>query len=195
MLLRVSPSQSPASVLSPHGFHRLCFSLGIGGLVPAVPHVSLCPLHAPYTPTADYPVIRHPVVFSQGQDAPLVSTTSSGLRRVIEGSLAFVSRTRTCARSCLDAFLQRSPPCLLSTAAWSGLRPAPESRSRGARPHLPCSFHASSVVHAELPPMRLLQHTILKPNLDRGFRCELAHGLGDARRKVFFLNVGIACSS
>ena len=31
MLLRVDPSQSPASVLSPRGFRRLCFSLAIRG--------------------------------------------------------------------------------------------------------------------------------------------------------------------
>ena len=38
-------------------------------------------------------------------------------------------------------------------------------------------------------------HFVLEPHLNRGFRCELAHCLGDARGKVFFLNVGIACSS
>jgi hypothetical protein len=36
--------------------------------------------------------------------------------------------------------LQRSPPRILDAAAWSGLESAPESRSRGADPHLPRSF-------------------------------------------------------
>jgi hypothetical protein len=61
-------------VLSPHGFCRLCFSLGIKGLVPAVPRKSLCPTHAPFTPTAVRPVIRLPTDLSQKIDSPLVST-------------------------------------------------------------------------------------------------------------------------
>ena len=47
-----------ASVLSPRGVRRLCFSLGIQELVPAVPRNSLCPAPAPYTPVAARPVIR-----------------------------------------------------------------------------------------------------------------------------------------
>ena len=56
------------------------------------------------------------------------------------GLLSFVFRMHTCSRSCLELLLQRSPPRLFTAAAWSGLRPAPESRSRGARPHLLRSF-------------------------------------------------------
>src|ERR1700757_2340427 len=48
------------------------------------------------------------------------------------------------------AFLQRSRPRLLTAAAWSGLRPAPESRSRGAHPHLPRS--CTTPVYLLLPP-------------------------------------------
>src|SRR5262249_32295717 len=48
--------------------------------------------------------------------------------------------TLTCSRSRLKLSLQRSPPRLLIAAAWSGLRPAPESRSQGACPHLSRSF-------------------------------------------------------
>jgi hypothetical protein len=44
----------------------------------------------------------------------------------------------------LELLLQRSPPRLFTAAAWSGLGPAPESRSRGALPHLSRSFTASS---------------------------------------------------
>src|SRR5208337_189099 len=39
-LLRIGPPQSLASVLSPRGLRRLSFSLGIKGLVPAVPRKS-----------------------------------------------------------------------------------------------------------------------------------------------------------
>ncbi|PDT10271.1 hypothetical protein CO670_31065 [Rhizobium sp. J15] len=41
-------------------FLRLGFSLGIRSLVPAVPGESLCPTHAPSTPVAARPIIRHP---------------------------------------------------------------------------------------------------------------------------------------
>ena len=63
-------------------------------------------------------------------DAKLLYDASSA------GLLSLVSRTHTCARSCPELLLQRSRPRLLTVAAWSGLRPAPESRSRGAHPHL-----------------------------------------------------------
>jgi transposase len=43
----------------------------------------------------------------------------------------------------LELSLLRSPPRLFTAAARSGLRPAPESRSRGALPHLSRSFTAS----------------------------------------------------
>src|SRR5208283_4738136 len=42
-LVRVGPSQFPASVLSPRGLLRLGFSLRIRALVPAVPRECLCP--------------------------------------------------------------------------------------------------------------------------------------------------------
>jgi hypothetical protein len=45
------------------------------------------------------------------------------------GSLSF--ETHTCSRSFLELSPQRSPPRLFTAAAWSDLRPAPESRSRG----------------------------------------------------------------
>src|SRR3954468_8022480 len=72
-------------------------------------------------------------------DGPLANDASS------KGSLSFVSPTHTCSRYFLELFLQRSPPRLLTAAAWSGLGPAPESRSRGANPHLPHSLSTQSV--------------------------------------------------
>jgi len=67
-------------------------------------------------------------------DAKLLNDASS------VGSLSFVFRMHTCSRSCLELLFQRSPPRLFTAAAWSGLRPAPASRSRGVRPHLSRSF-------------------------------------------------------
>ena len=59
------------------------------------------------------------------------------------GSLSFVFRILTCSGSCPELLLQRSLPRSFAAAAWSGLGPAPESRSRGASPHLPRSFTTS----------------------------------------------------
>ncbi len=56
---------------------------------------------------------------------------------------------------------QRSPPRPFTAAAWSGLRSAPESRSRGARPHLSRSFYSHGYSVHDEPPIRvLLQHTV-----------------------------------
>src|SRR5207237_3098893 len=74
-LVRTGPSQSLASVLSPHGWRRLGFSLSIKSLVPAVPRKSLCPTHAPSTPVAARPGIRHLAGLSQDDEALLVLTT------------------------------------------------------------------------------------------------------------------------
>src|ERR1022692_2390974 len=62
--------------ISPRDGRRLCFSLGIQGLVPAVPRKSLYPLHALYTPAAVCPVLRLPTDSSQKNQAPLVLATS-----------------------------------------------------------------------------------------------------------------------
>ena len=75
-LVRIGPPQSLASVLSPHGWRRLRFSLGIKSLVPAVPRESLCPSStAPSTPVAARPVIRHLADLSQDDETVLVLTT------------------------------------------------------------------------------------------------------------------------
>src|SRR5262249_45513222 len=63
----------------------------------------------------------------------------ASLRRVFEG-FTFVRLSDVhLPKVLLELFLQRSPPRLFTAAAWSGLRPAPESRSRGA----PLIFHAA----------------------------------------------------
>ena len=76
------------------------------------------------------------------------------------GLLSFVFRMHTCSRSCLELLLQRSPPRLFTAAAWSGLRPAPESRSQGACPHLSRSFTTPFSISCCPPFLVSLQHTV-----------------------------------
>src|SRR6187402_3261772 len=72
---------------------------------------------------------------SREKRPPPVSTSSKAFRHFIDGSLALASPDHTC-RNLVPAFLQRSPRSLLTAAACSGLRPAPDCRPRGAYPHL-----------------------------------------------------------
>jgi len=124
-LVRIGPSQSLASVLSPHGWRRLGFSLSIKSLVPAVPRESLYPTHAPSTPAAACPVIRHLADLSQDDEALLVLTTPKVRNDAFfRGSLSFVFRTLTCSVYS-ELFIRRSPPRLFTAAARTGLRPAP----------------------------------------------------------------------
>ena len=137
-LLRVGPPQcfrvgtlsarfSPLELLPWHQSDRL---------VPAVPRNSLHPLHAPSTPIAVRPVIRHPAGLSQVNHTLLVSTTLTFFNDASsKGSLSFVCRMLTCtsfSRFFSNAHHHGSLPQRLG----GGLRPAPESRSRGAHPHL-----------------------------------------------------------
>jgi hypothetical protein len=106
-------------------------------LVPAVPRDSLHPLHAPSTPIAARSVIRHPADLSQVNHTLLVSTTleflTTRLRRVHFRSSLGCSPARVCfSRFSSNAHHHGSLPQRLG----GGLRPAPESRSRGAFPHL-----------------------------------------------------------
>jgi hypothetical protein len=56
-------------------------------------------------------------------------------RHFIDGSLALASLNLAC-RNLVPAFPQRSPPRLLSAAAYGGLRPEPDCRPRRALLHL-----------------------------------------------------------
>jgi hypothetical protein len=91
---------------------RLCFSLAIMTLVPAVPRESLHPAHAPSTPTTARPVIRLPTDLSRKQLSSGFSGDNLKSRRVIEGfALAHL----------LDAYLPRImsgtfDPTLITTA-------------------------------------------------------------------------------
>src|SRR6202023_4079332 len=72
---------------------------------------------------------------SREKRPPPVSTSVKAFRHFIDGSLALASPDHTC-QNLVPAFLQRSPQPLLTAAACSGLRPAPDCRPRGAHPHL-----------------------------------------------------------
>src|SRR5262245_9378280 len=56
-------------------------------------------------------------------------------RHFCDGLLALASLDRAC-RNLVPAFPQRSPPRLLTAAAWGGLRSAPDRRTRRALLHL-----------------------------------------------------------
>jgi hypothetical protein len=62
--------------------------------------------------------------------------------------------------SCPGLFTRRSPPRLFTAAARAGLRPAPESRSRGAYPHLLRSFTTRISFHLRLLPCFCSTHAV-----------------------------------
>src|ERR1700722_663944 len=72
---------------------------------------------------------------SRRKRPPPVSTSVRAFRHFIDGSLALASPEQAC-RNLVPGFLLLSPRPLLTTAACSGLRPAPDCRPRGAHPHL-----------------------------------------------------------
>ena len=123
-----------------------------------VPRKSLHPIHAPSTPVVVCPVIRHPTDLSQKGFTLLVSTTLASLRRVLEGFTFVRLSDAHLPKVFLELFLQRSPPRPFIAAAWSGLRPAPESRSRGA-PSRPVEFHHEPLTE----PYLILSHLTARP--------------------------------
>ena len=102
------------------------------------------------------------------------------------GSLSFVFRMHTCSRSCLELLFQRSPPRLFTAAAWSGLRPAPASRSRGTCPHLSRSF-TTLFSPCCFPPFHVsLQHTVAE-EVETFLSSILQRGLGLMRVSPSFI--------
>jgi hypothetical protein len=77
-----------------------------------------------------------------------------------KGLLTLVFPTLTCPGSCPGLCTRRSPPRLFTAAARAGLRPAPESRSRGACPHLLCSFTTRISFHLLLLPCFCSTHAV-----------------------------------
>ena len=138
-LLRSYESVRPSA---PHRYTRLAAFAACASpfasvrLAPAVPRNTLHPLHAPSAPIAVRPVIRHPSDLSQVNHTLLVSTTlkflTTRLRRVHFRSSLGCSPARVFSRFSYNAHHHGSLPQRLG----GGLRPAPESRSRGAHPHL-----------------------------------------------------------
>jgi hypothetical protein len=118
-LLRVGPPQCSASVLSPRGFGRLSFSLNIGatGSRSSVqpPASASRPLYAGRHPLS---FIRHPAGSSQASYTHLVLTTLDFLTTRLRKVHFRSSLGCTPARVFLALFLQRSPPRLLTAAAW-----------------------------------------------------------------------------
>ena len=97
-------------------------------------------------PDAAQAVDRYPLDLSWCRDSHqfwrrlYVFDTSS------DGSLALVSLIHNWSRLA-GPFPQRSPPWLLTTAAWGALKPAPASRLRGTYPHLLYSLVAHYLQH------------------------------------------------
>src|ERR1700737_4205906 len=99
---------------------------------------------------------------SREKRPPPVSTSVKAFRHFIVGSFTLASPDHPC-RNLVPAFLQRSPQPLLTAAACSGLRPAPDCRPRGAHPHL---LHSTTspypgdvfVTHGACGPRRLRGH-------------------------------------
>ena len=92
-LIRTDPPRCRASVLSAlRLFPAWPSPLASRRPVPAVPHKSLCQIHASSTPVAVRPIIRFSADLSQRLDTPLVLTTGTG----------FTTRNRkVCFRSSL----------------------------------------------------------------------------------------------
>ena len=135
---------------APHWYSRLAVLAAWASpfaserLVPAVPCNRLHPSHALSTPAATRPVIRHLAGLSQMRYTHLVLTTLDFLttrpRKVhFRSSLGCAP-----ARVFLALFLLRSPPTAFSRSSWRWFETAPESRSRGARPH---RLHSSSTTN------------------------------------------------
>src|SRR5215472_2814613 len=107
-LIRSSPPQCFASVLSPRGFRHLCFSLGIettGSCSSAKKPASASrPLYAGRRLSShqapDRLIPEGP--YASGFDDIRIFNDACSV-----GSLAFVSRTHTCSRSFLELCLQR----------------------------------------------------------------------------------------
>jgi hypothetical protein len=112
-----------------------------------------------------------------------------------KGLLALVFPTLTCPGSCPELFTRRSLPRLFTAAARAGLRPAPESRSRGACPHLLRSFTTRisfrllllpcfcSTHHVPLSPNTILSRffSATGVNIQRSIKCWRDHDTTTAR--------------
>ena len=138
-LLRVAPPLCFVSVLSFSCGLHLNFSLNIETTGSHVPHKSLTQSHAIFTPEAAWAVNRFLPNLSRTQYSSLVLTSPIIFRRLIEWFACARLSESSLPRSYAVTFPKRSLPWLFTNAALGGLKPAPASRLRGARPHLLCS--------------------------------------------------------
>ena len=136
-LLRVGPPQCSASVRSPRGVGRLGFSLRIratGSCSSAQEPASASrPLYAgrrPRSHQAPCGLVPGELYAPGFDDTYLLNDASS------KGSLSFVSRMLTCTGLFPRFFSNAHHHGSLPQRLGGGLRSAPESRSRGAFPHL-----------------------------------------------------------
>jgi len=109
--------------------------LCIGATGSHVPHQSLIRAHAAFMPSAAQPVDRYLLGFVPGQPSIPVSTPIKLTTRHQRFTCIRLPESHL-PRSKPRLFLQRSPRRLLIDAAWSGLKPGPATRLRGADPHL-----------------------------------------------------------
>ena len=170
-LVRVGPPPCSASVRSPRGFRRLGFSLRIratgscsSAQQPAFASRSLYAGRRPHSHQAPRGLFPGGLYAPGFDDTCLLNDASS------KGSLSFVSRMLTCtslfSRFSSNAHHHGPLPQQLE----GGLRPAPESRSRGAFPHLSRSLF-TRLVHNKLLIRVLLQHTKAEKVVGRYFTC------------------------
>src|SRR6201997_3747632 len=155
--LRAAPSLRSASVLSPSRLEPLAASPFAPSARQStgshVPYESLVELRAAYMPDAARTVSGIPRAHPGERVIPRFWHRLNRFRHFCGGSLALASLNRAC-RNPVPAFPQRSPPRLLTAAAYGGLRSAPDCRTRRALLHL--SYSCASpvlmtvlVTHAE----------------------------------------------
>ena len=149
------------------GASDLSFSLRIRTTGSHVPHQSLIHVHAAFMPDASQALNRFALTFIPGYHTDpgfdVILGFSTRHRRFTFVRLHGSHLTQSLPR----LFLQRSPPRLFTPAACSGLRSAPASLPRRARPHLrqsivarvcyllSATLGASFVTHMRFDPFRL----------------------------------------
>ena len=139
---------APHRYSGPRGFRRLDVSLCIGTTGSHVPYESLIWLRAAYMPDAARAGFRAtPELIPEESRTPGFDIVY--VRFDTSSAVRFRSPLRTIPDEILSRLLlQRSPRSLLTAAACSGLRPAPDCRPRGAYPHL--SYSSTSPFYEDV---------------------------------------------
>src|SRR5262249_39580320 len=90
-------------------------------------------------PDAARAVSCHSPSFSRRTGQPPVLTSPNPISTLLQ-RFACARLSQPSCRDHVPVFPQRSPPLLLTTAAYGGLRSTPDCRTRRAFLHLPCSY-------------------------------------------------------